>query len=147
MNKLDIINFILENTVLCISIVILIIIYIIFECYQIKLNKKYISIKESIYLYNKNQGIIIDIRAKKEYESKHIPGAINCQIENEQLIHKIKKKYNKYNIIVYCNNTSKDNKAYKFVKKFRQHATYILKGGIEQWHSNGLPINFNDNEN
>lgn len=77
----------------------------------------------------KDNYILVDVRARKEYIEGHLNGAINIPLFD------IKKKCNnlkkKDKIIVYCQSGIRSRKAIKILENLGFENVYNLKGGLD----------------
>lgn len=78
------------------------------------INIKLELIKEEI----KKGSIVIDVRTKQEYDTKHIEGSINIKYDN--ILSGIKKYIDNKNkrIILYCSNGNRSKIAYNLLISF-----------------------------
>ncbi len=89
----------------------------------------------------KEGNIIIDLRAKEEFNHFHLPDSI--QIEYDDFISRIKtiiskNKLAKRKVLVVCNLGLKSNTITKILRKEKIKA-YSLSGGITEWSNLNLP--------
>lgn len=91
---------------------------------------KDINYKTAIKLLKKDDGILLDVRSKQEYEETHLPGAINIslyELKNEA----IKKIPNKSKtIVVYCSSGNRSKQAQVLLEQMDYQNIYNLKNGI-----------------
>ena len=132
--------FIQHNLLLCISLIIAIIIYIIFELRQSKANANSVCSQDAINLNSRKKGVFLDIRDGKSYNAAHIVGALHTSIENLKSSTKFLKKHQKNPIIIYCSTGAQAQLAYQLLKKDGFEQLYVLKGGFKQWLKDQLPI-------
>ena len=85
---------------------------------------------------NNNDVIILDVRSNQEYKEWHINNAIN--IPEYEIIKKSDKiiNYKNNKIIIYCQNGTRSQKAYKSLKKLGFRNLYVLKDDIENIKNN-----------
>ena len=86
-----------------------------------------------ILLRSNNDVIILDVRSNQEYKEWHINNAIN--IPEYDIIKKAEKIINNKNIeiIIYCKNGTRSEKAYYNLKKLGFKNLYVLKDDIENF--------------
>lgn len=105
---------------------------------MLKIIKKFLSrsinkdmnYKAAIKFLRENNGVLLDVRSKQEYEETHLPGAINISLYNlkEEAIKKLPDK-NKI-IVVYCASGSRSKQAQIILEKMNYQNVYNLKNGI-----------------
>ncbi|HEY5718125.1 MAG TPA: rhodanese-like domain-containing protein [Motiliproteus sp.] len=91
-------------------------------------------------MINRDNAVVLDIRAKKEFQSGHITGAINIPL-NE--LDKRSGELNKHRdkpIIVVCNLGHTAAGATKKLHELKFEKVYKLAGGITEWKTQNLPI-------
>lgn len=93
---------------------------------------KNISYNQAIELINLNNGILIDVQLKRDYEKKHLLGSINIPVEeiNEKIKNIIKDK--NQILIVYCLKGIRSEAAMDMLKRLGYNNVYNIQGGIEK---------------
>ena len=94
--------------------------------------------QEVIFQLNNNNALLLDLRNEKEFSKGKISQAIYIgpNIEN------CKKEINKISdrpVILFCQNGAKSDEFSKELKK-SEIKVFILKGGINTWIADGLPL-------
>ena len=88
---------------------------------------------------NKDQALIIDIRDSASFEAGHITASKNIpSSEISRRLNEIKKD-DKF-IVLVCDMGSVSPNAGEILKKEGFENTCILKGGINQWRMDNLPL-------
>jgi rhodanese-related sulfurtransferase len=83
---------------------------------------------------------ILDVRSVDEYNSGHIPGAINIgHTEIPARLDELRPHSNK-DIVVYCERGVRARIARKALKKAGFAAVYHLTGDMARWRDAGLPV-------
>lgn len=95
---------------------------------------------EATRLYNREDGVFVDIRGEAEYQKGHLPGAVNVPGGNVDQRHKRLQKYKQKPVIVYCGNGMSSGKAGKQLRNNGFERVYQLRGGHAAWESAGLPL-------
>ena len=103
-------------------------------------------------IINKDPSIqLIDVRSQSDYESYHLPGAINIPI-SEILLDKYVDVLNqniKMNIL-YSNSSNTANEAWMILRQLDYENNYILQGGLNYWAETIInpqkPSNMSSNE-
>ena len=130
--------FISQNLIFCLSFVLLLAIYVIFELTQTKHSKTNLSVQSAVSEVNKHKGVYIDTRPKEEFEKSHIIGAINIPVAD---IENSLKKLNKYKtkpIVLYSQASSCDKTA-AILRKDGFENVYSLNGGYRSWTNANYP--------
>jgi rhodanese-related sulfurtransferase len=89
---------------------------------------------------NKEDIILLDVRDKEEYETEHIPGAINIsrgtlELKSNLIIPDKTKK-----IIVYCGIDRRGPLAAKTLNDFGYKKAINMVGGLKAWKEAGYPV-------
>ncbi len=102
---------------------------------------KQISTQELTFLMNREQGVALDIRKEKEFNTSHILDAINLsndKITKNGFVSLEKHKENP--IIVVCSAGLVASKVASDLHKAGFARVSILKGGMGAWIGAGLPV-------
>ena len=94
--------------------------------------------QEVIFQMNNKNALLIDLRNEKEFSR----GKISQAIYTGPNIENCKKEINKISdrpVILFCQNGLKSDEFSKELKK-SEIDVYILKGGINSWTAEGLPL-------
>lgn len=87
---------------------------------------------------NREDALLVDVRAREEYEKGHAINAINVPFADlEDRIDKLKQHEGP--VIVYCSNGLTGGKAGKLLVQHGLTDVYNLKGGLIEWDKAGLP--------
>ena len=84
--------------------------------------------------------VIIDVRNKFEYESGHIPSAINVAVGLLFFQHDELAVSQKSHVIVYCNTGLRARVASMFLKRVGFESIYVLDGQLNEWKEKGYPV-------
>lgn len=84
-----------------------------------------------------NPGILLDVRAKSEYEISHLPGAIHVGEEGEYLPDSLQPSDR---ILVYCSIGKRSEDLMKELQSKGYQDVRNLYGGIFAWAEAGLPL-------
>ncbi len=109
---------------------------------KIKLSPiKQVSPQELTFMVNKDEGIVLDIRAEKEYRTGHILDAKHITTEKVNnndfaALEKLKDKP----IIVVCAAGMTASKVAQQLYKAGFSKASLLKGGMNAWTGAGLPV-------
>lgn len=90
---------------------------------------------------NRQDGVIVDIRPKAEFDKGHIAGAVHLPLEKIQKNDLAKLEKNKSNpIIVVCNAGLSAQGAAKSILNAGFSEVSILQGGMNTWYGANLPV-------
>ncbi len=87
----------------------------------------------------KTKYVLLDVRTPAEFNSGHIKGAINIDINQNDAYSKIDKLNTKAKYIVYCRTQNRSQVVgnYMISKGFK--VVYKMQDGITGWVANGFP--------
>ena len=94
--------------------------------------------QEVIFQLNNKDALLIDLRNEKEFSKGKISKAIYVGPDLENCKKEIEKNLDKP-IVLFCQNGNKSDEFSKESKKSGTD-TFILKGGINSWTADGLPL-------
>ncbi len=87
--------------------------------------------------------LILDVRTKSEYNTGHIPGAININFkELKKRIHEID-DWKKSTVIVYCERGIRAKIAETTLHQAGFQSILHLEGDMSAWRNNSLPVDSN----
>ena len=102
---------------------------------------KYISVEE-LNSFSEDEFELIDVRTLEEFQSGYISGAINIDFFSADFIDKIKEFNTSLNLILYCRTYNRSSKSAKILADNDFKNIYVIKGGIEEWISQGNTVSF-----
>ncbi|WP_455539021.1 rhodanese-like domain-containing protein [Terrisporobacter sp.] len=79
---------------------------------------------------NKEKFILLDVRTKEEYETAHIPNAINIPLNNLEFQIDDLLPYEEDNIVIYCRSGNRSIMAASILSENGFNHLYNLKQGI-----------------
>jgi rhodanese-related sulfurtransferase len=83
--------------------------------------------------------LLIDVRARREYEISHLPGAVWAETSHQ--IEDVLKRYSKHQVIVfYCSAGVRSSRAAARLTKIGYTNVFNLQGSIFQWANEGRPL-------
>ena len=94
--------------------------------------------QEVIFQLNNKDALLIDLRNENEFSKGKISQAIYVGPDLENCKKEIEKNSEKP-IVLFCQNGNKSDEFSKELKKSGTD-TFILKGGINSWTADGLPL-------
>lgn len=102
---------------------------------------KQINTHEATLLINKEDAVLLDIRAQKEFKASHIVGA--TQLKSEEIsqgdFKRLEKDKSKPIIVVCAMGISAKKTAAQMNKDGFENVT-VLKGGMNAWQQANLPV-------
>lgn len=95
------------------------------------INNKDISYKTAMKTLQQENGVLVDVRSKQEYEEGHLPTAINISVYdlNEKIQKQIMNK--QMTIVLYCTSGTRSKQAQIILEKLGYENVYNLKGGLD----------------
>lgn len=101
---------------------------------------KSVGTHETTRLINRDGGIIVDIREKKDFSKGHIVNAINIPLGKlDERITELDKNKDKP-LIVVCQMGHQSGDAVKKLKARGYEQVFRMSGGMTEWQSQGLPL-------
>ncbi|MBY4678911.1 rhodanese-like domain-containing protein [Marinobacterium arenosum] len=101
---------------------------------------KAVTPAEATRLINKEEAVVLDIRAKKEWDAGRITGAIHVPFADLERRLSELNKYQKRPVIVVCNLGQTAGSAVKKLKANGFENVLRLQGGMTEWKGQNLPI-------
>jgi len=132
--------FFAEHWALSSAFVVLLILFAFNEWRNHGSGSSVVSPQELVGLMNHSRAGVVDIREKEAFEQGHILGAINIRLSDMESKKKLLNKYRSKPIVVVCQNGMSSSKAVQWLKKEGFDEVYILRGGIENWKIENLPV-------
>ena len=133
---MEIINFLIEHYYLSIPLLTVLVLLILSNA---KKGGKKISCQTLISMTNQNRALIIDIRDSESFNAGHITASKN--IPQNELTRRINESTNIYkSVILVCDMGNISPNAGEALKKEGFEDIYLLKGGINQWRMDNLPL-------
>lgn len=101
---------------------------------------KLVTPAEAINLMNREDAVVIDVRAENEYKDGHIADAVQIPLSKIKDKADSLAKYKDRPVIFYCKTGSFANDASKTAIKQGLHRVHMLKGGLLAWLDANLPL-------
>ncbi|MBM89395.1 MAG: sulfurtransferase [Gammaproteobacteria bacterium] len=93
-----------------------------------------------VMLINRHDAIVLDVRAKKEFDTGHIVDSINIPLAKlKQRITELK-KHKQIPIVVVCKLGQQSGDAAKTLQEEGYEEVYRLSGGLTEWKAQSLPL-------
>tara|TARA_B100001057_G_scaffold13798_1_gene13103 strand:- start:2171 stop:2542 length:372 start_codon:yes stop_codon:yes gene_type:complete len=102
---------------------------------------EYISVDE-FNNFSDDEFELIDVRTVEEFQSGYISRAINIDFFSTDFIDKVKETDSSLKLILYCRTDNRSSKSAKILIDNNYKNIYVIKGGIEEWISQGNPVIF-----
>ena len=101
---------------------------------------KSVSPQGAVALINRNDGIVVDLRDKKEFEMGHIVDSVN--IPYSKLAQRLTEldKHKEKPLIVVCKLGQQSGMAVKQIQVAGFSDVYKLSGGMSEWRAQSLPV-------
>ena len=133
---MEIINFLIGHYYLSIPLLTVLVLLILSNA---KKGGKKISCQTLISMTNQNRALIIDIRDSESFNAGHITASKN--IPQNELTRRINEITNiDKSLILVCDMGNISPNAGEALKKEGFEEIYLLKGGINQWRMDNLPL-------
>jgi rhodanese-related sulfurtransferase len=99
-----------------------------------------VSSQQLVNLINREEALVIDVRNSAEFKKNHIAGSKNIQLTKlSEQMSKLENWKNKP-IVVVCNAGVQASSACTQLKKNGFEQVFKLKGGIQTWLADSLPL-------
>lgn len=133
---MELINFLIEHFYFSAPLVIILILFFISNS---KKGGTKISCQSLISLSNQDQALIVDLRSSEAFNSGHITASINIPVNDvsrrsNEIINSTK------SVVLVCEMGSSSINAGETLKKEGLKDIFILRGGINEWKMNNLPL-------
>lgn len=99
-----------------------------------------ISPQQAVQLMSHEDGVILDVREDKEYQSGHIMGSIHIPLSSLSSRVSELKKYKDNNVVLGCRSGSRSGRACGILKKNGFEKVHNLRGGVLAWEKDNLPM-------
>ena len=133
---MELFNFLIEHFYFSVPLVIILILFFISNS---KKGGTKISCQSLISLSNQDQALIVDLRSSEAFNSGHITASINIPVNDvsrrsNEIINSTK------SVVLVCETGSSSTNAGETLKKEGLKDIFILRGGINEWKMNNLPL-------
>ena len=133
---MELINFLIEHFYFSAPLVIILILFFISNS---KKGGTKISCQSLISLSNQDQALIVDLRSSEAFNSGHITASINIPVNDvsrrsNEIVNSTK------SVVLVCETGSSSSNAGETLKKEGLKDIFILRGGINEWKMNNLPL-------
>ncbi len=129
--------FVSQNLLFCLSFILLLAIYIVFELTQTKKAQYTLSVADAVITVNRGKGVYLDTRDQESFAKAHIIGAHNIKLEEIAQKQNKLAKYKSKPIVIYGDNSEK---AMQGLRKEGFEQVFVLKGGLAAWLQASYPV-------
>ena len=134
------ISFLMEHWIAASGFVIILLILVINEWRHRAFGVQGITPQQLVEILNHANGVVLDVRAKEQFEKGSVLNAINIPYDDVKNQLNTLSKYKTKPVIVVCQKGLSAPKTANLLKNEGFTQVYYLEGGIEVWQSNGMPI-------
>ncbi|MBR9858829.1 MAG: rhodanese-like domain-containing protein [Gammaproteobacteria bacterium] len=115
---------------------------IIYMTLMSKLTKvQIVPSQQAVLLINKQNAVVVDVRAAEEFRKGHIAGAINvpaAQLKANNL--NLIEKYQDKPVILVCETGMTTSSVGRLLTKAGFKQVHALRGGMADWRTQNLPV-------
>lgn len=95
---------------------------------------------QATMLMNREEAVVIDVRAQAEWDKGHIPNARHLPLDElDQRLQDLA-KFKTRPLIISCAGGQRAGSAGARLKKAGFEKVYVLEGGVSAWEQAGLPL-------
>lgn len=105
-----------------------------------KTGSQAIGTQQAVMLINRKDGVVLDIRDKKDYDAGHIVDSVNIPITKLGSRLADLEKYKSVPIIVVCKMGQHSGDACKTLASAGFNEVVRLRGGMVEWRAQNLPL-------
>lgn len=102
--------------------------------------RKDVGVDEFEKLWKEKKGVVLDVRTAKEFDSGHIPGALNIDINSSEFDKKIAALDKDKAYLVHCASGVRSVRACEKMNRMDFKQLINLQGGIKAWEKAGKPV-------
>ncbi|HAV26649.1 MAG TPA: hypothetical protein DCX01_10775 [Bacteroidetes bacterium] len=95
-------------------------------------------ITELRLLFDKTNGLILDLRGKEDFESGHLPSAVHLDLMSQHFLDYFTNLEKDINILLYCSDGSRSKVAVRILTEIGFHHLFNITNGIQQWDDTAL---------
>ncbi|MFN0117585.1 MAG: rhodanese-like domain-containing protein [Elusimicrobiota bacterium] len=105
------------------------------------------SVDEAAVLKKANKAVFIDVRTEEEYKRERIEGSLFIPYQQVNEKKDVLPKNKNSIIVVYCTVGVRSGWAQRKIEKLGYSQVFNMKGGIEMWKKENLPVLKESKEN
>lgn len=129
-----------RHPLLSIGFVALTLAIIVNELMQLTRGYKSLRPAELTTLINRENALVVDLRAANDFEKGHIPGAKNVLMSQFDPEHKRLAAARGLPVVLVCKTGQTAGGAAKRLRKANFERVYVLDGGTDGWQAADLPL-------
>jgi rhodanese-related sulfurtransferase len=133
-------QFIINNWYLFLALVVILFLLAMGPLTQYRLDIKNASVTQAVLLLNREGAVVVDVCEPNEYQTGHIPGAINLPLSALPKRLPELDKHKSKPVIVACRSGNRSMKAAAMLRKQGFATVYNLSGGLLAWEKESLPV-------
>lgn len=84
--------------------------------------------------------VVLDVRTEEEFQSGHIPGAVNIDYKSEDFKDKVSGLDKGKTYITYCRSGRRSALSSEIMNDIGFEKVYTIEGGIQAWSQYGFPV-------
>ena len=96
------------------------------------------SIAELRLLFDKTNGLILDLRGNEDFEKGHLANAVHLDLMSQQFISSFTDLEKDINMLLYCSDGSRSKVAVRILNELGFHHLFNITNGIQQWDDTAL---------
>ncbi|RDI41696.1 rhodanese-like domain-containing protein [Aquicella lusitana] len=135
----EIMTFISNHPVLSLSALIIFVLIVVIEFIRARQKALSLTPSQATQLINRENAVVIDVRANDLYRKGHIVGAVSLPAQEILETPKKVEKFRAKPIIVVCGAGVESQKVAALLQKQGYNA-YSLTGGMRAWDSADMPV-------
>ena len=101
---------------------------------------KVVNAAQAIGLINREEAVVVDVCEPNEFQTGHVPNAINMPLEKLSSNIGALSKYKDKPVVVTCRAGNRSMKGAITLKKGGFENVYSLSGGLTAWQKDNLPV-------
>lgn len=91
-------------------------------------------------LVNREDALVVDVRAAADFEKGHIPGARHLPLAQVAPEHKLLASAKSRPLVLVCQRGQSADAAASRLRKAGFERVHVLAGGVDGWQQGGLPL-------
>lgn len=99
-----------------------------------------VSLQQAVFLINRKDAVVLDIRDKKEYQAGHIVDSVHIPLAKLSDRLGELEKYKSRPVVVVCKMGQQAGEACKILSNAGFEQAVRMKGGIAAWRAEQLPL-------
>ncbi len=105
---------------------------------------KNVSPQDSASLIQENKNnpdfVILDVRTPAEFSQGRIKGSIQLDYRSDTFSTELQKLDKKKTYLIYCRSGNRSGRTLELMRNLNFQRVYNMRGGIQTWYSQGLPV-------